>query len=627
MRVRQEAQFALASRGQDALKVLSGVARKHNNHFVRIHALWAMGQIIRGARGADHNESITSAQTLITRLLSDADSEVRAQSARILGESHFASAVDPLITLLKDPSPRVRSFAAMNLGKLHDNKAVGALLDFLRDNGDQDPVLRHAGVMALTWLNPLEALKTAATNESPAVRMGALLAMRRLQRDDIALFLNDREPRIVLEAARAIYDEPINGAVPDLARLIDSVTGPGPLVRRVLNANFRLGTVPAAQALATFAARTDAADKMRSEALEQLADWVHPSGRDRVVGLWRPVAATRQRDTAADALRPVLPEILKHAPESVSVSALITARRLMITNIAPALVDLVKDTKAPGPVRVEALKTLAATEPPQLEQVLTLAESDPNEELRKAATDQQLTRSANPTATLAARLESGTLREKQAALTSLGALRDAAADQLLLQWLDKLLKGDLPKELQLDLLEAAAKRADGRVKHQLEKYNEAKPKDDLLAEFRETLYGGKAAEGKAIFFERPEAQCVRCHKINNQGGDVGPDLSHVGAQKDRNYLLESVLLPNKQIAQGFESVLVTTKNGDVYGGVLKGETATDLLINSPDTGVVTVKKADVESRRKALSPMPEGIGQLLSKQDLRNLVEFLSTQQ
>jgi len=59
--------------------------------------------------------------------------------------------------------------------------------------------------------------------------------------------------------------------------------------------------------------------------------------------------------------------------------------------------------------------------------------------------------------------------------------------------------------------------------------------------------------------------------------------------------------------------------------VLKSENANELVLNSPDNGVVTVKKADIETRQKALSPMAEGIGQILSKQDLRNLVKFLSS--
>jgi quinoprotein glucose dehydrogenase len=225
---------------------------------------------------------------------------------------------------------------------------------------------------------------------------------------------------------------------------------------------------------------------------------------------------------------------------------------------------------------------------------------------------------------LVATLENGTLGEKQVALKALGAWPDSAANTLLGHWLDELLAAKVPKELQLDLLEAAAKRSAPSLKEKLTAYEASKPRGDPMSEFRETLAGGQSDQGKKIFFERPDAQCVRCHKINGQGGDVGPDLSHIGGQKDRQFLLESIILPNRQIAQGFESVMVTDKNGEVYAGVLKNETPTELAINSPDRGLLRLKKSDIQSRQKALSPMPEGMGQILSKADLRNLIEFLS---
>src|SRR6185503_15286879 len=107
----------------------------------------------------------------------------------------------------------------------------------------------------------------------------------------------------------------------DLAALIEKPTASEPLLRRVLNANFHFGTRESAKALAAFAARGESEENMRIEALEELADWPNPSGRDRVVGLWRPVAAVRQRETAVEALQPTLAGILRETPDSVRVAA------------------------------------------------------------------------------------------------------------------------------------------------------------------------------------------------------------------------------------------------------------------------------------------------------------------
>jgi quinoprotein glucose dehydrogenase len=328
---------------------------------------------------------------------------------------------------------------------------------------------------------------------------------------------------------------------------------------------------------------------------------------------------------AVEVLQPALAGILRDAPDGVRAAASRAVGRLNIVDAAPLLSGLVGDTKLSGRVRVEALKALAALDDTKLEDALQLAQSDANEELRRIATQlQSRVKTSNASARLAATLANGTPSDKQAALGALGALPDPSADEILGRWLDRLQAGDVANELQLDLLDAAAKRSAAAVKQKLSNYEASRPKDDPLAEYRETLHGGNAAEGKKIFFERPEASCVRCHKINGEGGEVGPDLSHAGAQKDRQYFLESIVLPNKDIAQGFESVLVSLKTGTSYAGVIKTENANELVINSPEDGLVTVKKSEIQSRDKGLSPMPEGMGQVLTKQDLRNLVEFLS---
>ena len=146
-----------------------------------------------------------------------------------------------------------------------------------------------------------------------------------------------------------------------------------------------------------------------------------------------------------------------------------------------------------------------------------------------------------------------------------------------------------------------------------------------MAKWRECLQGGNAEEGKKTFIERQDAACFRCHKISGEGGEVGPELTGVGQRQTREYLLESMLYPNKTIAPGFETVIVSLKNGTSYAGLVKAENATELVINSPEDGLLTVKKADITARDRGLSAMPEEMGNILSKTDMRNLVEFLST--
>ncbi|HZQ47917.1 MAG TPA: PVC-type heme-binding CxxCH protein, partial [Verrucomicrobiae bacterium] len=288
-RVRLEAQFELADRvlagrggrnsipssGKACVNAMIEVALKSTNQMARIHALWGLGQV--GRRGSPINGFLKP----VIPLLADNDAEVRAQTAKILGDAHVDKAFDGLVKALSDSNLRVRFFSAQSLGKLGNRKAIKPLLAMLGENAEKDPFLRHAGVMGLVGTAHKSDLIRASQENSPGARMGVLLAMRRKQLSEVALFLRDSDPLIVLEAARAINDVPITKAMPQLAALIVHPTKSKPLDWRVINANFRLGGKGNAVALATYATQNEATDKVRGEALHALETWAHPSPRDR----------------------------------------------------------------------------------------------------------------------------------------------------------------------------------------------------------------------------------------------------------------------------------------------------------------------------------------------------------
>src|SRR5205814_1361597 len=117
--------------------------------------------------------------------------------------------------------------------------------------------------------------------------------------------------------------------------------------------------------------------------------------------------------------------------------------------------------------------------------------------------------------------------------------------------------------------------------------------------------------------------CQRCHKLDGQGGEVGPPLNGVGKQT-RDYLLEAIVAPSKAIAKGYESVLITTLDGKSVSGVLKGEDAKEVRLMTAEAKLVTVQKKDIDDRRATKSAMPDDLVGKLSKRELRDLVEFLS---
>ena len=645
-RVRQEAQFALAAKGKDSVETLSAVTKSDAHQLARLHAIWGLGQIGRKQHGTVTEQ--------LAALFSDSDVEVRAQAARTLADAlappRLISPFRPplanvrainfyrpqIYPLLRDKSPRVRMFAALGIAAMGPRMyiapfkckdAVAPLVALLRTDG-RDPILRHAAVMGLVGTDDADEILKFASDDSAPARMGVLLALRRLGRPEVARFLDDKDPAIVVEAARAINDAPIEPAMPALAAKLAPGL-PEPLLRRAINANLRVGGTEAAARLADFAAAKDAPESTRVEALETLASWPNPSGRDRILGTWRPVA-THPAEEAASSLRRVLPEILASAPDRVRLAGARAAGALKVKEAGPALLALVADAGRAGEARAEAIKALDAIEDPKLAEAVKVAVADKDPKVRVEG--QRLLAKLDPAdavGVLESSLNAGSLAERQGALTILGELKRPEADAMLARRLDDLLVGKAPADVQLELIEAAGKRSDPVVKEKLSRYETSRPADDPVARYREALAGGDAERGRKIFTAKAEVECVRCHRVRagtgeGVGGDVGPDLTAVGGRSPRDYILESIVAPNRKIAKGFETTVLALADGRTVAGIVKAEDSKRLKLQPPQGPAVEVEVADIEERKTGLSGMPEDLVKHLSRAEIRDLVEFLS---
>jgi quinoprotein glucose dehydrogenase len=622
MRVRQEAQFVLADRS--AIAELERVAREGTG-LARLHAIWGLGQI-----GRKDARALASLPTLIA----DRDAEVRAQVLKVLGGGCLnLSAWDAVLGAVSDREPRVRYFATMAAGRYQGLKTVIAVCAMLRANGDADPYLRHAGVMALSNMGAM-GVRPAAEDPSPAVRLAALLAMRRVGSVEITQFLKDSDPKLVLEAVRAIYDAPIPAMLPQLAALTQAGSGvkslpkdiQGPVLLRALAAHHRLGTKADALALAEFAASKDYPEKLRTEALKLLQAWDNPPGRDRIVGLWRPIAKHPAADVVA-AINSTLPGIMS-GPDAVRAEGARLAARHGVTEVGPLLRTVVADKARPSSVRVATLKALEALKDRELEAIARNAMTDADERLRHEARRIVLT-GTEPKAALKdlarlLRLAPSTY-ERQGALAILAGMSSPHADNVIGDWLDQLIAKQAPPELELDILDAARKRSNPQLKQKLAQYERNRPHDQSVAAYREALVGGDAEAGRAIFFDKSEVSCLRCHKVGGTGGEVGPDLTGIASKQKREYLLESIVDPNKQIAKGFESVLLVLTDGQTKTGILKSEDAKHVRLMTAEGQLITVARDQIDERQRGPSAMPADLAQKLTRAELRDLVEYLAS--
>jgi quinoprotein glucose dehydrogenase len=225
---------------------------------------------------------------------------------------------------------------------------------------------------------------------------------------------------------------------------------------------------------------------------------------------------------------------------------------------------------------------------------------------------------------IAKALDDGEMVEKQSALALLGEIKGSGSAGILVTWLDKALAGEVPLEIQLDLFEAAAKRPLPQVQQRLKKLKESVTDDDPLGPYRAAQAGGSAERGRRLFFERSDLSCVRCHKIGDQGGEVGPELSKIGSQQKADYLLESLVLPDKQIAKGFDPVVIVTESGKVHAGILKEQNEREVRLMNAEGAVVVILKSEIEEQARGRSAMPEDLVKKLSLFDLRDLVAFLA---
>ncbi len=107
-----------------------------------------------------------------------------------------------------------------------------------------------------------------------------------------------------------------------------------------------------------------------------------------------------------------------------------------------------------------------------------------------------------------------------------------------------------------------------------------------MSDFADALNGPSRgrnyANGREAYLA---AQCAQCHRLNNEGGAIGPDLTGAGAKYSRRDLLESILEPSKVLSDQFQNMTVTKKDGeDVTGRIVEDTDSKLVLVVNPLTG-------------------------------------------
>jgi putative heme-binding domain-containing protein len=138
---------------------------------------------------------------------------------------------------------------------------------------------------------------------------------------------------------------------------------------------------------------------------------------------------------------------------------------------------------------------------------------------------------------------------------------------------------------------------------------------------------GDPKKGETLFFDAgSNAACAKCHAVKEKGGTVGPELTNVAGTRDPQFIIESILDPSKEIASGYEPILIITKGGRYITGVVKKEDAGAVEVADSQGELRRIPKGEIEQRSpQKTSLMPGNFKEILTVEELHHLLAFLLT--
>ncbi|MDA1274986.1 MAG: HEAT repeat domain-containing protein [Verrucomicrobia bacterium] len=569
----RQARRVLTERGTSILTDLAGWANAQTSEIAQMRALW-MYQAIDVVE-----------LNLLKKLLSANDGRIRAAAVRVLSCWHRrlnepAGLLEKAIT---DEHPRVRLEAMRALSGIKMAKAAELVLSVL--DKPMDRFLDYAlwlsiNDLAKPWIDSIESGEWQIQGRERQLEFG----------------LQAIEPSI---------------SGPVIRRLIETrgipKDGSGPWIDLV----GKVGT---------------------AKELRQLYDQVLRKGFD-------PSAAVKAIESIESAarLRAVKPsddlgsvsQLLSDSDVSVRTASIRLAGAWRVSELAPRLIEVARDTSVSNDIRTTAFGALREIGGPQVfEGVVPLLGREFSQRLRIEGAKTLAALDLKKGAPLVVEVLSD-LTDEAVALDfwrSLMVNRGAAA-----LFADALRGARLPAAVAKTGMRVA--REGGRSAPELvlalatsgnleESAHQLSPEEinEMVANVREN---GNPSRGEEVY-RRPELACVTCHSIGGVGGKAGPDLTSIGTSAQIDYLIESLLYPNRKIKEGYHSVVVETKDGQEYSGVPVRETDSELIIRDAADREVSIPKHGIELRTVGGSIMPSGLLDAVAVSQQIDLYRFLS---
>jgi len=529
----------------------------------------------------------------------------------------LANVVAPEMTrkLLNAHDPRVRAAVMRVCGYWYPN-SDGGLEDLAKGVADENPQVR------------LEAVRSLA--KTPWAR-AAGIAARALDKPmdrwlDYALWLTLRELEPAWMAALQ------NGVVPfaDVKHLIFALQaidnrGAAPTLVNLLKS----GKVKKEQEidLLVLLAGVGGPEEL-GVVFTRAVEAKTKSASDCVKLLSALEAAGHQRQTKPNTNLISIRYLLEKGDEDIQASAARLAGLWKLYGFRDDLIQIAREAKNPT-ARQAAIEAIAeAGGPGSREELLKLFEIKDRTDLARMAVIALINSDPGEAGKLATELLVGKATEEDATqiIAAFAQRKNGAAI---------LAKALANAKLNPDIAKAALRtmRSTGREVPELtaaltKAGNLTEPRHTLTpAEMKQMVADvqklGDPARGEAVF-RRKDMLCMKCHSIAGAGGQAGPDLISLGASAQIDYIIDSLLLPNKQVKEGYNALLVEMKDGKQYTGIKVRETAKELVLHDAEDKEIVLAVDKIDNKKEVGSIMPEGLVDPLTRQELIDLTRFLS---